>query len=350
MAVAAFAAGSTLAADIPSTLERPAGAAPLRYRDAIFDDVRVTRDLQYGRAPGPDGESEALLLDLYEPAGDAEAERPVLVWVHGGGYSYGDKGRGPSAEMAEKFARHGYVTVSINYRLLVKGGCDGQGQVPMECLTAAVEAIHDAQAAVRWLRANAGAHRIDPERIGIGGESAGAITAVGVGIIADQPGESGNSGYPSDVNAWVSISGGIPAGIFIDSSDAPGLLFAGTADQVVPYVWSVQTAEAFQRAGVAVYLQTLDGAGHVPWEQYQELFETQSNYLFYELLDVDRSAKLAEATADPVATPAAALPSTGSRAIEPQEALPLVLTFLAALAIAAVIAWVRKREMDGARN
>jgi acetyl esterase/lipase len=60
---------------------------------------------------------------------------------------------------------------------------------------------HDAQAAVRWLRANAATYRLDPSRIAIGGSSAGAITAMMVSYNAVDPGSSGNPGYPSDVAA-----------------------------------------------------------------------------------------------------------------------------------------------------
>src|SRR4029078_3560105 len=107
----------------------------------------------------------------------------------------------------ETFAKRGYVAVSMNYRLLAPDSCTGGAGISMECYVAGVAAVHDAQAAVRWLRANAAEYGIDPERIAIGGESAGGITATGVGVYAAEPGDSGNPGYPSDVQAWMSISG-----------------------------------------------------------------------------------------------------------------------------------------------
>ncbi|MDP9236926.1 MAG: alpha/beta hydrolase [Chloroflexota bacterium] len=280
-----MAAAPILVACLPSVVARPVGAAPLRYRDEVFSNVTVTSDLQYGAAPGVDGNASALKLDLYQPAGDKAAARPALIWVHGGGYAGGDKAIGPSAFLANEFARLGYVTVSINYRLLAPHGCTAAGGISATCLAAGVAAVNDAQAAVRWLRANAATYRIDLDRIGIGGESAGAITATGVGVDSDQVGNSGNPGYSSKVNAWVSISGGVPGGVFVDNTDPPGFLFSGTADGTVPYRWSVETATAMQAAGVPVFLKTLEGAGHVPWVQYQDLFESQSDDFFYEFLD-----------------------------------------------------------------
>jgi len=282
---------ASLVACIPSFVSQPAGVGALRYRDEVFTSATKTSDLQYGSAPDLAGNPVALKLDLYQPAGDVTTKRPAVIWVHGGGYFAGDKGLGPAPELATRFARLGYVAVSINYRLLAPERCDAAGGVAPDCFNAGVEAVHDGQAAVRWLRANAAAYRIDPDRIGIGGESAGAITATGVGLSADRPGGSGNPGYPSDVGAWVSISGGVPGGIFVDSSDAPGFLFSGTADRTVPYKWSAETASAMEIARVPVIFRTLEGAGHVPWGQYQDLFETQSDYFFYQFLRLDQAER-----------------------------------------------------------
>jgi acetyl esterase/lipase len=271
-------------------MPRPDGADGLRYRDRVFDTVTVTRDLKYGSAPDNEGKPVALRLDLYEPAGDRASRRPAVIWAHGGGFSGGDKAGGISASEAEHFAELGYVAVSINYRLLAPRGCNGTGATtPPQCVDAAVAAIHDAQAAVRWLRANAAAHRIDTSRIAIGGESAGGIIAAGVGAIADNPGESGNPGHPSNVAGWISVSGGLPGGAFIDKGDAPGLLFHGTRDDIVPHRWSVETADQLRRAGILAVFKSLEGAGHVPWAEHGGLFLEQSSYFLYHVMDLRKA-------------------------------------------------------------
>ena len=92
------------------------------------------------------------------------------------------------------------------------------------------------------------------------------MTAIEVGINSGDPGDSGNPGYSSKVGGFMSLSGGIPPGFesFFDSGDSPGMLFHGTADGVVPYSWAVGTAQALLSDGVPAYLETLEGAGHVP--------------------------------------------------------------------------------------
>lgn len=276
-------------------LAAPAGAATLpeipadaeRYRDRVFTEVKVNRDLVYGSAPGKSGEPEELKLDLYRPQGDRVKRRPALIFAHGGGFSGGDKSEGTSPILARKFARMGYVTASINYRLLAdQGQCGGSADVPPECYSAAIEAVNDGQAAVRFLRANAKRFGVGRQRVGIGGESAGAILANGVAAYNEDPGSSGNPGYSSAVQGFMSLSGGLPDGVFVDELTAPGLLFASTADPVVPYEWSVETRDKMQSFGVPVRLTTFESDVHVPFEQYRSKILRQTTKYMYRYLDV----------------------------------------------------------------
>jgi acetyl esterase/lipase len=260
----------------------PTGTAPLRFRDELFGTVAKATNLVYGSAPDARGTPVALKLDLYQPVGDAARRRPAVIWVHGGGFRTGNKGNPRMVEAATRFAKRGYVAASIDYRLLQGATC-GSG-APPDCLVAAFAGQHDAQAAVRWLRANAARYRIDPSRIAIGGTSAGGVTADLVATRANDPGASGNPGPSSAVQAAVSISGGFPTTAFIGPGDAPLLLFHGTADRTVPFRWSVSNAAALDAAGVPSVLELLPGAGHVPWAAYGDLFVTQSaNFLYREL-------------------------------------------------------------------
>ncbi len=83
----------------------------------------------------------------------------------------------------------------------------------------------------------------------------------------------------------MSLSGGLPNGMFADAGDTPGLLFSGTADPIVPFAWSGQTAGALLNAGVPAFLESWDGAGHDPYLQFQSQIDSQSDYFFYDFLD-----------------------------------------------------------------
>src|SRR4051794_29145001 len=274
-AVVALAIGGT--AVTPATASPSTGAvatpghaaahpAPVRFVDPVFRRLSMRTDVRYGRAPLlTTGRMADLRLDLYQPSGDRLRARPALVIVHAGSFAFGDKGDRVEKDLAIDFARRGYVTASINYRLSPTG-CLASALADPTCQTAALAAGEDAKAAVRWLRANAGTLRIDRSRVAIAGDSAGGIIATGLGARPEVPGNSGNPGFSNRVRAFMSISGGLPNGLWVGPGDAPGLLFHNRADSVVPYAFSASTAAAMRRSGVPVRLVTLPGDDHVPWD------------------------------------------------------------------------------------
>ena len=260
----------------------PPGAAPLRYRDAVFANVTVTSDVVYGNAVDPQGKNVTLELDSYVPTGDTATNRPAIVWVHGGSFCCGDKTSPELVDEATTFAKEGYVNVSVNYRLSTTG-CTASGGGG-SCIDAIVDATQDAQAAVRFLRKNAKAYGIDSSRIAIGGSSAGAITALDVAYSDETVDSSGsNQGYSSTVQAAMSLSGAALYGS-MDSTDAPALDFHGTADPLVPYAWATSTNQQALAKGLQSYLVTWDGDGHVPYLQHRdEILTMESNFLYWEL-------------------------------------------------------------------
>jgi acetyl esterase/lipase len=270
-------------------LPPPQGDPPLRYRDPVFSTVSVQRDLPYGSAPDNEGNPVTLKLDLYQPAGDAAARRPAVVWVHGGGFCCGSKTASNMVELSNTYAKIGYVAVSINYRLLVSTGCGGNPDPTPECAVAAIAAQHDAHAAVRWLRRYADTYRIDPNRIAIGGSSAGAVTSLLVGTRSEDPGDSGNPGYSSVVRGVVSISGGLPTNQSINQGDASTQFFNGTNDRTVPFAWAESNAEAMKAAGVPVIFNAIKGAGHALWADHRDFIITQSKYFLYYMLDLSHA-------------------------------------------------------------
>jgi acetyl esterase/lipase len=278
----ALALGATLLAGC--TVPRPPGNGTLRYRDQVFSAVTTTPDITYGTAPDDNGNQVALKLDLYQPTGDTAAKRPAVVWVHGGGFTSGDKSSGRGK--ATFFAQLGYVAVSINYRLLSPDGCGGNPNPTPLCEHAALEAQHDAQAAVRWLRANASTYRIDTDRIAMAGGSAGAVTSVLAATHSEDPGTSGNPGHPSNIRAAVSISGGMPTNELIDAGDAPTLFIHGTEDRVVPFEWAVANAAKMQELGVFTVLEPIEGAGHGLPGDYGQLINEQSDYFLWFAMDL----------------------------------------------------------------
>jgi acetyl esterase/lipase len=271
------------------TIPKPPGDAPLRYRDVVFGGVTKTADVHYGTAPDLQGNPVDLKFDFYQPTGDTVKRRPVVIWVHGGGFSAGDKSDG--TDWATAFARRGFVAVSLGYRLLATGPCGGTGPVPQQCYTAAYGAQHDAQAAVRFLRKNASFLGVDPDRIAMAGESAGAVTSLLVGWRPDDPGTSGNPGPPSQIRAAVSVAGGLPIDDYISAGDAPALFFHGTADPTVPYSWATGNVSAMAQRNLIVGIEPFNGEGHGILGPHRDLIHEQADYFLYFTMDLAHAAR-----------------------------------------------------------
>lgn len=254
---------------------------PTRYADTVFASATTETGIQYGASVPFGGTSAApLLLDLYAPAGDTASARPVLVWIHGGGFVSGTRTDGQIPRLARSMALRGYVSVSISYRLRSPGAfnADQNGGIR--------DAVHDARAAVRWVRANAVAQRLDPTRIAFVGSSAGGITAL-FGAYEDVwgAGASGNPGFSSEVKAVVDFWGSLPAAAdsVMQAGEPPLLIFHGTDDTTVLYVEALQLAARATQVGIPHRLVTLSGQGHAAWNNVA-LFESEMTPFLYQHL------------------------------------------------------------------
>jgi acetyl esterase/lipase len=228
----------------------------------------------------PDGQH--LQLDIARPK-DGDGPFPVILCIHGGGFRAGSR-QGYDAQCI-RLAEKGYVAATITYRLAPK--------FPFPA------AIHDTKAAVRWLRANAAKYKIDPERIGVTGGSAGGHLAQFLAVTGDVKefeGEGGNPMQSSKVACVVNVYG--PSdftksyGKSVDAAEvlplflggnlekarpqhvrasplywvtpnaAPTLCIHGTEDKYVAHEQAVWLVDKLKAAGVEAELLTLEGAGH----------------------------------------------------------------------------------------
>ncbi len=175
---------ATVRAAAPASVIAPAaaGAPPVSAPAPATPAMRVLTNVTY---LAPD---RAEKLDVYLPEGRAlGVKSPALVWIHGGSWIGGDKGEARAKEICGTLAGAGYVAVSINYKL---------GAVWPEALL-------DCKNAVRFLRVHAEEYGIDPDRIAVGGGSAGGHLALMVGFTTDldKSGLEPNAPYPGVSNA-----------------------------------------------------------------------------------------------------------------------------------------------------
>ncbi len=165
---------------------------------ALCADIVIEENITYGKA----GDTE-LKLDLARPQGDGSF--PAIVFIHGGGWYQGNR-QGYRGQIQEA-ARRGYVAATIGYRLMQFDESKKETTTATPIFPAQ---IHDAKAAIRWLRANATKYHINPNRIGVTGGSAGGHLSLLVGLTDPASGLEGDSGNPeqsSRVQAVVNVFG-----------------------------------------------------------------------------------------------------------------------------------------------
>lgn len=246
-------------------------------------NVVVTGNVEYSKA----GETP-MLLDLYQPK---ETSKPVpgLIFIHGGGWRSGK--RNDYRFYCQRFAAKGYVVATITYRLTSRDKEKNTITNPFPA------ALHDAKAAVRWMRANAAKYHVDPDKIAVLGGSAGGHLSMMVGYSSDVPeleGNGGNPGVSSRVQAVVDLYG--PSDLtkplaqvsdlvlnfvdgkkyadapeiyktispltYVTKDDPPTLILHGTVDDVVQIEQSDLLAAKLKEVGVPYIYDRLPGWPH----------------------------------------------------------------------------------------
>lgn len=263
--------------------EMPQRNRPTAGPVSVPENVTLIRDIEYREG----GESAAWKLDLAMPKEPSEKPRPGIVFVHGGGWRNGDKGRGTFFQGALEYAQKGYVCITINYRLI--------DEAPFPAC------IEDVKCAVRWFRANAEKYGLDPERIGGYGNSAGAHLVAMLGLADKEVGLEGDGPFQEQSSLLQAVCASATPTDFslfgkprtgdtkfenedYDSAELakrsspishvkedapPFLLIHGTADGTVNVKHSDTFVEALKKAGAndVEYIR-IDGAGHGVFNQH----------------------------------------------------------------------------------
>ena len=119
----------------------------IRFKNEVFQNVDSITNVVYGNAVNVKGEIQELLLDVFSPHNDTLKYRPLLIFIHGGGFQNNSKTGSYSSLICNGLAKRGYVTTSIDYRLGL-----GKSKSDTSYYEALYRAIQDAKAAVRFFR------------------------------------------------------------------------------------------------------------------------------------------------------------------------------------------------------
>lgn len=255
---------------------------PKRYKNEIFTNIDSIVDVEYGQAVNLKGENEKLLLNVFLPTAiDTVNERPLVIFIHGGGFRNNNKSSSISNKLGIALGKKGYVVASIDYRL----GIEKTNSIK-DYHEALYRAQQDARAAVRFFRKNASTYGVDTAQIFLAGSSAGSMTALAVAYMNENEvpsdidqskwgsleGNSGNEGFTSRVQGVLNNWGSMIDYKWIQKGDAPLFNLAGTMDKTVPYD-SAYSYNSFKygpyilyqhclRLGIPTGWRPFVGAGH----------------------------------------------------------------------------------------
>ncbi|MCH2082656.1 MAG: carboxylesterase family protein [Saprospiraceae bacterium] len=264
------------------------------YQVDITENITYAEGLSHQSLNSTDASVIPLLMDAYVPDNDLE-NRPLLMLVHGGGFTGGSKQQEPLVDMAQYYAARGFVVFSIDYRL--KGD---KGTIPQEWIDAssninpenlgqfyAVYPAHrDAKAALRWIVANADNYNINTDYITVGGGSAGATTSIGISVsdLSDYKDElslteditltSTNLSQTYEVRTILDFWGSDNSVEILEliygyerfDSNNPALFIAhGTEDPTVPFSNAEDLKAIYETNEVDFIYYPLEGRGHGAW-------------------------------------------------------------------------------------
>jgi acetyl esterase/lipase len=245
--------------------------------------------LEYDRITQKTTEQK-LYLDAYIPTVcdgvTIAGNLPAIQWVHGGGFGGGRRNESGIVEIAKELAKNGFAVFSIDYRLVpnekkkttlpvIETLPEAERAVLLsdvqeilkkntaesvdaaQNLYGAYVSIEDSLKAKKWIFENADRFRIAPDRMGLMGASAGAVSVLSQAYIADDVGFDRGV-----VTAVVDMFGTTEPLSHMETGEVPLLIIHGTEDKIIPYTESDKLLAQATKVGIPVERVIMKGAGH----------------------------------------------------------------------------------------
>jgi len=267
-----------------------------RYLTEQFANVKVTKNVKYGENLGYNSSflsTEDLLMDVYEPDGDTAKQRPVIILGHAGSYlslyAWGTKEQYSVVELCNRFAKLGYVAVSIDYRIGWSAGSNDPETREKTIINAVYRCMQDFKTCIRYFKKDASTTdlwKINPCKIFVGGTNSGGYSAAAVGGLnnvselngvkfldsqgkpyIDQSKTGGfdgfggtqnldnHVGYTSDARAVLALGAATGDTSWVEAGEIPSIAMSGVDETTTPY----NTAIVITGSGTAIIV--VSGAG-----------------------------------------------------------------------------------------
>ena len=202
------------------------------YLDSLYTTIEKSTYTYFNK---PD---EELKFDLFNPIENRDKDRPVILYVHGGGFSGGERNHPVHEDFLRHFAHKGYVTATMSYTLQRKGesfGCDVDAGLKVETF---MKTAQDINRAAAFLVSNKEEFAINPSKIVIVGSSAGAEAVLHAAYWNLTKSDSAGVILPDSFQygGLISMAGATSNINHITNENViPTQLFHGTDDPLVPY-------------------------------------------------------------------------------------------------------------------
>jgi len=275
--------------------------AQTRYVDTMFDEVTVTSNVEYGTNVGIITQApavEALLMDVYEPAGDTVTNRPVVIMLHTGsflpaianGQATGDKSDNAIAEICTRFAEKGYVAIALNYRLGWNPASESEDVRRSTLIQAAYRGLQDVKTAVRFLRKSAvedGNPYMVGDNFAVGGLGTGGYLSLAIATLNDYESEllmtkfidtSGDQPIPYIIPSILGNFEATDYGYLPTDTDGDGIPDMDIPMCIPNHVgYSSEVDMVFNAGGALPDISWLD-AGEVPIASMQNILDPDAPY------------------------------------------------------------------------
>lgn len=273
----------------------------VRYKGTVFNKVTVQSNLLYDT--GKDVKIKYHQFDFYQPETDSAKARPLIIWMHGGGFKFGSKNAAEIKLWGNEFALRGYAFAAINYRLSKKNTLFKFKDLVEACY----DNVEDANKAIAFFKINSTRFNIDTNKIILGGNSAGSVIALqavysnsaDIKNVIDSNKVIANTGNynPYNIAAIINFWGALFNTDWLMRAKVPIVSVHGRNDKTVP----------IDRKGVAFFgslpIHKKADSLHIPndikiYEGYAHELQKHFNPFFYSKPTKQRQKEAAQFAAD----------------------------------------------------
>ena len=260
----------------------------VRYRDVVFREITIQKNIAYADVIPEGSKRKRSLFDLYQAREDSASSKPLIIWMHGGGFKFGSKNQKSTRMWSKRFAKRGYICAAINYRLSKKNPLRNFDALVKGCY----DAVQDLSRATHFFKTNARRLKIDTSRIIFAGNSAGAIIAIQAAYSTNAQLSELAKSIDSNVvfaaprangAAIINFWGAILDTTWVQQANVPIVSVHGRKDRIVPYkqngnslFGSYLIHQKADSLGIPNRLKTYDRYGHELQKHFMPLLRSRA--------------------------------------------------------------------------